>query len=328
MRKYYYKDENGTEHGPFSLEDLIKQPINHYTLIRHDDLTEWTKFSDIPEGYYINRKSRNEINGTKSKNPSKGSLVSLFIFITIMGIVVFLFSVRPNILYEIGIIHKEYDKPIKKNTSEINYISENKVNMRSSPNKSADIILCLNKGDQVEVLPTNMDSKDLIEEINGESYTWKNVKYLNYQGWVWDKYLQSEKIIEINPENNTDIESNTSSQSENNSSDDKQACQTLANETRYFLTNNTLYQENNSIKTEMKFTSNGEVTMIIYYGNQKGGSYTGNYSIDCASVFIKLHAWDGTIMSGYSVVVGEALIGSFSEQGSSKVVNFVVEKKY
>jgi len=48
MKKYYYST-GGVKHGPFTLEELKKQPITPDTLIWYEGLPDWRPAKEIPE---------------------------------------------------------------------------------------------------------------------------------------------------------------------------------------------------------------------------------------------------------------------------------------
>ena len=47
MNKYYYISDDKIKFGPFSLEDLIKEPIHGDTLVWYEGLDEWTPASEV-----------------------------------------------------------------------------------------------------------------------------------------------------------------------------------------------------------------------------------------------------------------------------------------
>ena len=59
MTKYYFI-KNGKKQGPFSKEELSRQPISAKTLVWFHPLDDWTLLSDLPELCDIDRMAANE----------------------------------------------------------------------------------------------------------------------------------------------------------------------------------------------------------------------------------------------------------------------------
>jgi hypothetical protein len=59
MTKYYFI-KNGKKQGPFSKEELSRQPISAKTLVWFHPLDDWTLLSDLPELSDIDRMAANE----------------------------------------------------------------------------------------------------------------------------------------------------------------------------------------------------------------------------------------------------------------------------
>jgi hypothetical protein len=81
MTQYYFI-KDGNKQGPFSKEELSRQPISSKTLIWFHPLDDWTRLSDLPELSNIDRMTANE----KKEKPFNvlTAMIGLFILISIV----------------------------------------------------------------------------------------------------------------------------------------------------------------------------------------------------------------------------------------------------
>ena len=136
-KKYYYLNHDGARKGPYSLEQLLAEPINEGTLIWYEGLSNWKKISDIsdvfevisakgkftqtsisvkketePIKYVSNTGINCSVNNTQTitSPKKKGKKIAILILLSVVSIIV--------ILNAIGVISlKDVYESISKNIS-------------------------------------------------------------------------------------------------------------------------------------------------------------------------------------------------------------------